>query len=259
MSHGPRVARAVARRTWRATLRRPVVLTFSFGQPILWMIFFGFLFDRAGFVGEDGTSYRSFLVAGIGVMTVLFGASQSGISIVRDLHTGFLPRMLATPASRAWILAGKIFADATRVVAQAVVVVIIGALVGAKLDVSLGALVPAVLAVALFGATFACVSVLIASLTRAQESMAVFVHLVNMPIFFTSTALVPSRQMPDWLATLSAWNPLTLAVDGLRSALLGGSSDPAIAALPVLFGLTGVAFAASTVALSTVARRRPGS
>ena len=76
MSHGPRVARAVARRTWRATLRRPVVLTFSFGQPILWMIFFGFLFDRAGFVGEDGTSYRSFLVAGIGVFGQRRAAAQ---------------------------------------------------------------------------------------------------------------------------------------------------------------------------------------
>ena len=50
--------------------------------------------------------------------------------------------------------------------------------------------------------------------------MAVLIHLVNLPLLFTSTALVPARQMPDWLATIAAWNPLSLVVDLLRNALL---------------------------------------
>jgi ABC-2 type transport system permease protein len=48
--------------------------------------------------------------------------------------------------------------------------------------------------------------------------------VVNMPLLFTSTALVPSRQMPEWLAALARWNPLTLAVDGWRGALLFGEA-----------------------------------
>jgi ABC-2 type transport system permease protein len=58
--------------------------------------------------------------------------------------------------------------------------------------------------------------------TGAQESMATFVHLVNMPLLFTSSALVPAKQMPDWLAAISRVNPLTLAVDASRDALLLG-------------------------------------
>ena len=50
--------------------------------------------------------------------------------------------------------------------------------------------------------------------------MATFVHLVNMPLLFTSSALVPARQMPDWQAAISRVNPLTLAVDATRDALL---------------------------------------
>jgi ABC-2 type transport system permease protein len=50
--------------------------------------------------------------------------------------------------------------------------------------------------------------------------MATYVHLVNMPLLFTSTALVPTKHMPAWLATIAAWNPLTLVVNALRSALL---------------------------------------
>jgi ABC-2 type transport system permease protein len=52
--------------------------------------------------------------------------------------------------------------------------------------------------------------------------MAVFVHLVNLPILFTSTALVPERHMPEWLAAAARWNPLTLTVDAWRGALLFG-------------------------------------
>ena len=40
------VIRAVCWRTWVKTFRRPVVLTFSFVQPLMWMLFFGFLFHR---------------------------------------------------------------------------------------------------------------------------------------------------------------------------------------------------------------------
>jgi ABC-2 type transport system permease protein len=64
--------------------------------------------------------------------------------------------------------------------------------------------------------------------------MAAFVHLVNLPILFTSSALVPVRQMPDWLAAAARWNPLTLAVDAWRGALLFGEMpSPAAQVLPL--------------------------
>ena len=33
-------------RTWRKTLRRPTGLAFSLVQPVMWILFFGFLFQR---------------------------------------------------------------------------------------------------------------------------------------------------------------------------------------------------------------------
>ena len=52
--------------------------------------------------------------------------------------------------------------------------------------------------------------------------MATFVHVVNLPLLFTSSTLVPLKQMPDWLATASRANPLSLAVEPCRQALLFG-------------------------------------
>ncbi|HET9766782.1 MAG TPA: ABC transporter permease, partial [Thermoanaerobaculia bacterium] len=114
---------AICRRTWIKTLRRPVVLTFSLGQPLVWMLLFGFLFERYRVVELGaGFSYLDFLAPGVGAMTVLFGASQSGVGWIRDLQTGFLPRWLQAPASHHQLLLGKLLADVGRLIVQAGVV-----------------------------------------------------------------------------------------------------------------------------------------
>lgn len=219
----PGVVLEVALRTWRKTFRRPVVLTFSFVQPLMWMLFFGFLFQRYPLeLYSAGVSYVSFLAPGVAAMTVLFGASQVGIVYVRDHQTGFLARLLGTPAGAGAQLAGQLGADVARLLAQAVAVLALGAAVGARFDPAAGAVVTAFAGLALFALAFGAVSCAVALVTRAPEPMSTFVHVVNMPLLFTSSALVPARQMPEWLQGVVAWNPLTLAVDGLREALLFG-------------------------------------
>lgn len=226
------VAWEVCRRTTLMTLRRPVLLTFSFAQPLMWMGFFGFLFQRYRVMDFGAeVAYLDFLTPGVCAMTVLFGASQSGIGWIRDLQTGFLPRMLNTPASHHALLAGKVLADVLRLLAQAAVVIVLALALGARLAPAWDAVLPAAVCLALFAAAFSSLSCAIALRTRSQEPMAVFVHLVNLPILFTSTALVPLRQMPEWLAAAARWNPLTLTVDAWRGALLFGEMPSAAAQL----------------------------
>lgn len=219
-----RVASAVALRTWRSTFRRPVVLTFSFFQPLVWMVFFGFLFQRYALDQySPGLSYVSFLAPGVATMTVLFGASQAGILFVRDHQTGVLARMLGTPAGAGALLAGKVGADVIRLLVQAAMVLVLSVALGARFHPSIPAVATALVGLALFGVAFGAISCIVALIARAPEPMGTFVQLVNMPMLFTSTALVPLRQMPDWLQPVVALNPLTLTVDGLRGALLFGT------------------------------------
>ena len=117
---GFHIARETALRTWLKTLRRPVPLTFSFVQPFLWMLIFGFLFQRFTLgPGYEGFTYLDFLLPGICVMTVLFGASQAGVLFVRDMQTGFLQRMARASGHPGWMLTGKLGADVLRLLAQA--------------------------------------------------------------------------------------------------------------------------------------------
>ena len=227
-----RILGALCWRTWLKTARRPVVLTFSFVQPMMWLLFFGFLFHRfdVGPVAR-GVRYLDFLLPGVCAMTVLFGASQSGIGLIRDMQTGFLQRLFDSPANPGVVLCGRLLADVARLLAQAVVIGLLGLVIGTKLHLTLAGLLAALLALGVFAIAFCSLSYFVAMKTGAPESMATFVHLVNMPLLFTSSALVPARQMPDWLAAISRVNPLTLAVDASRDALLFdefGSLGPAL-------------------------------
>ena len=80
--------------------------------------------------------------------------------------------------------------------------------------------------------------------------MAVFIHVLNMPLLFTSTALVPARQMPDWLAAAAQWNPVTLVADALRLGLVFGRMGDVARMLPPLLVLATLLFALARHAMA---------
>jgi len=238
-------------RTLRKTLRRPVTLTFSFAQPLVWMTCFGFLFHRYRVERLNGDAgYLTFLVPGVSAMSILFGASQSGIELIRDLQTGFLQRLLLTPTNTYVLLTGKLTADVTRLLLQATVIVGLGVLLGARPTASVPGLLVSGVALAAFGLLLSAVSCTVAMLARSPEGMATYVHLVNMPLLFTSSALVPERHLPAALGAVSAFNPLSLTVGAWRAALVFGEI-PSL--WPVLALVVGAALA---VALAARALRR---
>ncbi len=246
---------AVFKRTWIKTIRRPVALTFSLVQPLLWMLFFGFLFQRYSLDEmPPEIQYLDFLVPGVCSMTVLFGASQSGIELIRDMQNRFLARIIATPAPKSLIMGGKISADVSRLIIQACLVLLLGVALGAKLHFNAWPLFHMIISLALFGIAFCSLSCWIALKARSQENMATFVHLVNMPMLFTSTALVPSKQMPDWLAVVAQFNPLSLVVNNSRAALLFSETPVLKTSLLPLLIMAGILFlmAATTLRSSKI-------
>jgi ABC-2 type transport system permease protein len=216
----------------------------------MWMLFFGFLFQR--YALDDlpmGIRYLDFLVPGICAMTVLFGASQSGIELIRDMQNRFLDRILSTPASKLMIIGGKISADVSRLIIQAFLVLLLGLALGAKLQFSILPLLHMVISLLLFGIAFCSLSCWIALKARSQENMATFVHLINMPMLFTSTALVPAKQMPGWLAEIARFNPLSLVVNNSRAALLLGEIPPLQSSIFPLLIIAGLLFLLAAMTL----------
>ena len=82
----------VATITWRnlmAMVRIPEMLFFSTLQPIMFVLLFRYVF--AGSIGHVGTySYVNYLMPGIFVQTVCFGAVSTAIGIADDLQKGLI-------------------------------------------------------------------------------------------------------------------------------------------------------------------------
>ncbi|MCG8575338.1 MAG: ABC transporter permease [Flavobacteriales bacterium] len=198
----------ICKRTWKKLYYRPIHLVFSFVQPIFWLTIFGFLFERS-FQFPEG-SYLAYLLPGVCAMTVIQSSSQAGILFIKDFQTGFFGRYNFTPASRFSFLFFKIFADFSRIFVQVVLLFIIGWCMGIEgISISFKGLLLSTAGIFMFTYFYAALSSFIAIRMKVSELMATFINLFNLPIIFTSTALVPNKGLPSWLETIAQYNPLS--------------------------------------------------
>ena len=210
----------LARRSLVSAIRRPVVLTFSLVQPALWMLLFGPLMSRAFTTTREDT-YITFVAPGIVGLTLLFGASQVGVSLVKDAQSGMLSRMVGSGTGTTVLLLGKLLGDVLRLSIQASLVLLLGLLAGAKFTIAPAEVPYMVLAAAGLIVSVGSVSALIACATRQPEVMGTFVHLVNIPLLFTSTALVDAKHLPNALRVVAEVNPVSIFAEAARAVLLG--------------------------------------
>ncbi len=217
--HWLKVGYQICLRTWKKLWFRPIHIIFSFVQPIFWLTIFGFLFERH-FEFAKG-DYLSYLLPGVCAMTVIQSSSQAGILFIKDFQTGFFGRYNFTSISRFQILFFKIFADFSRILIQVFVLVGLGAIIGVDyIKISPVSFLLAVSGIFMFTYFYAALSSLIAIKTKTSELMATFVQLFNLPIIFTSTALVPNKGLPGWLNGIAKYNPLSHLSNILRTNLI---------------------------------------
>jgi len=166
--------------------------------------------------------YFSFMSVGIVSFVVLFTTMFSGMSIVWDRRLGFLNKALSTPVARGSILMSKVFNAVIRSIIQAAIVLgfafALGLTVGP--DFSPINLLGVFAAVFLIGIGLSSIFIAIAiRSTRIETQMAVM-NLLNLPLLFTSNALMPTSVMPDWLQPVAKVNPITYVTDANRQLIL---------------------------------------
>lgn len=203
--------------------RVPFLLFFSLFQPLLFLILFSQVFSSLARVpGFAYDSYLQFLAPSIVALTALNSAFQSGMGMVNDLDDGMLDKFLIAPIRRSSILLGKLAADGTRMVAQALIIVGVAFLMGTRFETGLGGILLMVVLSALFGVAWAGLSNVVALRTRNAELTMLIGVLITFPVLFLSTAFMPLALLPDWLETVAVFNPITYLVDALRALVNEG-------------------------------------
>jgi len=213
---------ALTRRLFLKLFRRPSTLVAGVLQPLIWLVLFGALFAKAP-VGllPGGGSYGRFLGAGVIVFTAFSAALNAGLPVMFDREFGFLNRLLVAPLrSRSSIVLASVLYITSLSLLQSLAIVVTAALLGYGWPGGAGLVLVLVTLLLLVFAVTALSLGLAFALPGHIELIAV-IFVANLPLLFASTALAPLSFMPAWLGWLAALNPLTFAIEPIRSAYAG--------------------------------------
>jgi ABC-2 type transport system permease protein/oleandomycin transport system permease protein len=211
----------VTGRNLRRLVRVPTLIAFATVQPVMFVLLFTYAFGGA--IHPPGVErYVDYLLPGIFVLAIAFGASQTGVAIADDLATGMIDRFRALPMTRSAVLAGRTAADAVRNLFVLGLMTGVGAAIGFRFHAGAAAALAAIALALAVGVVFSWINALLGLLVRDAESAGLAGLLAVIPLIFTSSTFVPVATMPGWLQAFSKVNPITVTVDALRALVLGG-------------------------------------
>ncbi len=192
-------------------------------QPAIWIIVIGNTFagtqpliQSVGFDGE----YIEFMAPGVIILTAIFTSIFGGVNTLWDRRYGFMNKALTAPISRSAIALGKMLAISLIAALQASLVLGIALAIGVNFtDFIL--IAPIMAIVILFSLGFSGISVIVAATAKSQETFWGVINFLGMPLFMLSPALFPLELLPNWLATVAKFNPVTYAVLLIREMMTG--------------------------------------
>lgn len=222
----------------KITIRMPMWTLFTLVQPLIWLVIFGQLFKNiTQLPGFPTGSYMDFFVPGVLIMTVLFGSSWSGVSLLREIQSGTVDKMLVSPVSRVAVVLSRVLHSTAQVVVQVLIMLIVSWALGAQLNLNPIYLGLSMLIVLLLGLCFASVSNGFAIALQREEPLVIIGNLMTLPLMFFSTALVPSSFMPDWIRYVATINPINYAVEAVRNVLVGTPNLSAFGMAALILGV----------------------
>jgi ABC-2 type transporter len=133
----------VTGRNLHRLVRVPTLIAFATAQPVMFVLLFTYTFGGA--IHPPGVQhYVDYLLPGIYVLAIAFGASQTGVAVADDLATGMIDRFRALPMARSAVLAGRTLADAVRNLFVLGLMTGVGAAIGFRFHAGPGAALAAI-------------------------------------------------------------------------------------------------------------------
>lgn len=230
---------ALSRRAVLGLFRQPQVWIPS----ILFPMFFAALNTAAlnrttslpGFPAAD--SFLDFLVPATITQAVLFGSLSGASELAQDIENRFFERLVAAPVWRTSILVGRLAGAGVLGVIQAVAILSVFSLFGARVQAGLPGLVllplVAMLLAVAVGALMSSMALRTGSVEAVQGAFPVVFIFI-----FASSAFFPRQLMQGWFKTMATLNPVSWMIEGLRhQVLVGFDLGEAATALAVPVGI----------------------
>jgi ABC-2 type transport system permease protein len=212
----------VAKRNLIKIKRVPDLLVFTTLSPIMFILLFGYVFGSA--INVPGLSYREYLMPGIFVQTMIFGATFTGAGMAEDIQKGIIERFRSLPMSRSAVLVGRTVSDLLTNVITIVVMAATGLLIGWRIHTSVLEGLGGFLLILLFAYAISWVMALIGLIVPSPQVVNNAAFIVIFPLTFVANTFVPTQNFPSVLKAFANWNPVSAVTQAARTAF-GNTSD----------------------------------
>jgi len=208
--------RIITKRNLLRFTRMPQLLVFATIQPVMFLLLFNFVFGGAMAMGlASGGDYINFLIPGILVQTVVFGATNTAVGLTEDLNDGVIDRFRSLPMARSAVMGGRTLADLVRSAGVQALMLIVGIVIGFQAGSWAGLAVGYMLAL-LFGFALSWFFATIGLIVRNPEATQGASFILVFPFVFASSVFVPTATMPDWLQLFAEHQPVTILTNTVR-------------------------------------------
>lgn len=212
------------------TVRNPVWLFVGIVQPFLFLLLFAPLLKPI-----FGALAYNIFVPGLLIQLGLFGAMFSGFGLIAELRAGIIERSRVTPVSRVALLLGRSLRDVVTLIVQATILVLIAIPFG--LSAEYANVLLAFLLVGLIALLLSAFSYGLALKVGNEDAFAPLTNMIVMPVWLLAGIFLPiTAAAPQWLQTVSKFNPFSWAVKAERALFAGLPSDPNVWKSLVIIG-----------------------
>jgi ABC-2 type transport system permease protein len=239
-------------RSVRLGRRNVETLIMAMLLPLLMMAVFVYVFGGA--IDRSG-GYLDYVVPGIVLLCVGFGAASTAVPVAADLHDGMIDRLRSMPIHPAAVLTGHVVASVVRNAVSTVIVVIAAVAMGFRPDATPveWLALAGLLTLYVLGLSWLAAGVGTVAGSPETASMAGF-FMLFLP--YLSSAFVDPATMPGPLRAVSEHQPITPVTETARGLLTGTPiGDDAWLAIAWSVGLLVVSVTAATALYRAQSRR----
>ena len=206
-------------RCLRLSRRNVEALITSLMLPVMLMLLFVYLFGGA--IRTD-SRYVDYVVPGVIVLCVGFGASVTAISVTEDMKRGVVDRFRSLDVSGAAMLSGHVAASLVRNAVSTVLVLGVAVLIGFRPAQAPSRWLATAGVLLVFAAAMSWLAAVVGLFAGSPEAANGFTFFISF-LPYASSAFVPVETMPQWLHGFAGNQPYTPMIEAVR-ALLNGTS-----------------------------------
>jgi ABC-2 type transport system permease protein len=235
--------------------RNPAVLIMTFVQPFMWLAFFGSSFSGLSteeldqFFHTNATNYIQFLLPGVLATSQLTIGMFASMSTIQDKRFGYMKRILLTPTAKGTVFFSKVLGATTRGLIQIPIMVGAALAFGVRFPTDPVLWLGWIATLFLLGLGFTSLFMAVTASSTDWQTPGVVSNFITMPLMFSSAALFPQANFPQWMLLISHVNPITYAALFGRAFVLGNPVNW------TYLGYVGI-FAVTMLAIGTLVSER---